>query len=382
MAYGDGRIYIRNGIWWISYYDGRGNQVRESTRSRLGDDAKGVKASKQLRSRLAEVRAGVTKPAEIQTKFERLVELIKQDYIHNQRHSYQVDPLTKKETGSLVKHIEHLFEFFAGRSARDIDIALVRRYRGKRLAEGAAPRTINMETACLTRMFSLAFGRGSRSFGKLEGERTRTGFVTVEEFYKIHSHLLDYENGRGKPPAECLPDLVEFVFLCMWRRGRVAGLQWGRDVNYNTRELIPERTGSKTKIDPEPQPIIGRMWEIVERRWQKRNGPYVFHRRGKPVKSFAKQWAKAVKAAEIGRHIVPHDLRRSSAKALSEAGVERSIVKRKAGWRTDHMFERYRIVDRKNMIAAQEQFDALLPSFFPEDPHKTSTMSKDEHEKE
>jgi integrase len=42
--------------------------------------------------------------------------------------------------------------------------------------------------------------------------------------------------------------------------------------------------------------------------------------------------------------LIPHDLRRSAAKAARRAGVPESVVMAMGGWRTGAMFRRYAIV--------------------------------------
>jgi len=44
------------------------------------------------------------------------------------------------------------------------------------------------------------------------------------------------------------------------------------------------------------------------------------------------------------RGLIPHDLRRSAAKALRAAGVPESVIMKAGGWKTAAMFRRYAIV--------------------------------------
>jgi hypothetical protein len=47
-----------------------------------------------------------------------------------------------------------------------------------------------------------------------------------------------------------------------------------------------------------------------------------------------------------------HDLRRTAAVNLDKAGVPRSVGKQIGGWKTDSMYDRYRIVDETELDSA------------------------------
>jgi integrase len=70
----------------------------------------------------------------------------------------------------------------------------------------------------------------------------------------------------------------------------------------------------------------------------------VFHRRGKPIASLRRAWAKAYEKAGVpGR--IPHDLRRSAVRNLERAGVPRSTAMKMVGHKTEAIYRRYAIVD-------------------------------------
>lgn len=55
--------------------------------------------------------------------------------------------------------------------------------------------------------------------------------------------------------------------------------------------------------------------------------------------------------------LIPHDLRRSAAKALRSAGVPESVVMAMGGWKTPAMFRRYAIVSSSDQRAAVEALE-------------------------
>jgi integrase len=95
--------------------------------------------------------------------------------------------------------------------------------------------------------------------------------------------------------------------------------------------------------------------------------PEVFHRDGRPIRSYHGAWGAACKRAAVvkrdGLEIVvrprlvgrtPHDFRRTAARNLIRAGVPQHVVMQLCGWKTDAMFRRYAIVDERDLRSAVE----------------------------
>src|SRR5262249_13066110 len=68
--------------------------------------------------------------------------------------------------------------------------------------------------------------------------------------------------------------------------------------------------------------------------------PYVFHRQGVRLKSFAKSWKRATIAAGVPGRIF-HDTRRSAVRLMERAGVPRSTAMRLVGHKTESVYRRY-----------------------------------------
>jgi hypothetical protein len=62
---------------------------------------------------------------------------------------------------------------------------------------------------------------------------------------------------------------------------------------------------------------------------------------GKPVKDFRGAWRALFVAAGVEEKL-PHDLRRSAAKALRRAAVPESIIMQTGGWKTAAVFRSLR----------------------------------------
>jgi integrase len=90
--------------------------------------------------------------------------------------------------------------------------------------------------------------------------------------------------------------------------------------------------------------------------------PYVFHRNGKPIRSYYDAWRAACRRAAVEKRVgletvirprllgrTPHDFRRTATRNLIRAGVPQHIVMKLCGWKTDAMFRRYAIVDERDL---------------------------------
>jgi integrase len=73
---------------------------------------------------------------------------------------------------------------------------------------------------------------------------------------------------------------------------------------------------------------------------------HVFHRDGRPIKSFRGAWQAAGEAAGVPGRIF-HDFRRTAVRALERAGVPRSVSMKLTGHQTESVYRRYAIRRRE-----------------------------------
>lgn len=343
-ARGFGRLYLRGQIWWIQYYF-RGTLHRESSES-VNRSA----AVKLLKRRLGEMGQGrLAGPRVERTTFEDLAGMLVDDYKANGRKS-----LDRAE-----RSIEHLRVAFGLSRAVDITPDRMSAYVASRLSV-AKPATVRLELAALGRMFTLGVRAGKVShrplLPTLEVKNTRTGFFEEAELRRVLKHL----------PRD-LRLLIEFVYLTGWRIGEVKSLRWHQvDFRSGTVRLEP----GTTKNDEGrtfPFAALPRLKALVLsqrahtsaiERARGRLIPCVFHRGGKPIRSFHQAWREACRCAGVPGRFV-HDFRRTAVRNLERAGVSRSVAMKLTGHKTESIYRRYAIVSEADLAEGVRKVAAL-----------------------
>ena len=149
------------------------------------------------------------------------------------------------------------------------------------------------------------------------------------------------------------------LWITGWRRREVQFLRWS-DVDMKAGEIKLTEGRSKTKAARLfPFRASASLAALIKARHDARTfgSVCVFERRpGEPVKDFRGAWARACREADVpGR--MPHDLRRSRARALTRAGVPQSVAMRLLGHKTASMFLLYDVAaieDLANAVTAAE----------------------------
>jgi hypothetical protein len=185
MAYGDGRLYLRGGVYWAQWYE-NGRQIRRSTDTRYESEAK-----KYLRDRLYEASNGISAPAGAKKlRMSDLFDLVVEDYEKNGFSS--IEELKRRLKLQLIPEFGHLRpdqittdrinEYIKKRKRKDSN---------KRTPRGAANGTINRELATVIRAFTIASESEPPKVSRipkinlLEERNVRKGFLTDSEFERL-----------------------------------------------------------------------------------------------------------------------------------------------------------------------------------------------------
>src|SRR5215472_6976846 len=292
-------------------------------------------ANKRLEAWKAAIQQGMYVPDAEQTRFDDLVTLLLDDYRANGR----------KSLDRVEDAIDHLKEIFTGSRAQAITTERIRGYVRHRQGERAANATINRELAAFKRTFRLGERAGKvvrqPFIAMLQENNARTGFFERGQFDLVLVHL-----------PEDLKAVFEADYITGWRvKSEILTRQWGHvDFQSGWLRLEPGETkngeGRQFPLTPALRAVLQRQHErtVAMEKATHTIIPWVFHRDGRPIKSFRRAWLTAChRAGVLGR--VPHDFRRTAVRNLERAGVPRSTPMKMVGHRTESIYRRYAIVD-------------------------------------
>jgi integrase len=367
-----GELKQRGQIWWIRYYK-NGRRYEESSGSEKESDAKSL-----LRLREGDIERGVAITPKVgRIRFDEAVNDVINDYRTNR----------KRSLDDVERRIErHLKPFFGSRRMASITTADIREYIDSRQKEttivrraftftardgtprhvpeqrrttaGVSNAEINRELTALKRMFNLAIQAGKLiqkpHIPMLKEDNVRVGFFERDQFLAVLAHL-----------PEPVRPAATFAYLTGWRiDSEVLSLEW-RQVDFGAGEvrLDPGKTkngeGRTFPMTRELREVLEQQRAITEnhQRQFKVVCPRVFHRSGRPIKSFRVAFRSAcVEAGCPGR--VLHDFRRTAVRNLVRAGIPERVAMQMTGHKTRSVFERYNIVSAGDLREAAKRLDA------------------------
>jgi len=339
-----GMLYQRGKIWWLKYYKS-GKPFYESSESE-----KKMVAKKLLELREGEIAQGKMPGILFEKiKYNELADDFLTDYRINKKKSI------RRAEASLA----HLKDFFDGSRTTEITTAKVKKYIEHRLEEGGANATINRELAALKRMFKLGAICTPPKVDKvpfipmLEENNVRKGFFEHAKFLALRDALPDYLKG-----------VVTVGYRTGWRLSEVIGLEWSQVDRKNG--VINLNPGETKNDDARTIYMDDEVRAVFEKQWELRKGspnlyPCVFlnRRENGKINNFRKAWIKACEKAKAGAKIF-HDFRRTAVRNMIRAEIPEVIAMKVSGHRTRSVFDRYNIVnDRDLKLAAQKQQDYL-----------------------
>jgi integrase len=332
---GEGSIIKRPGTskLYIRYYAANGRQVQEA----VGSDNE-QKAQNLLTLRMGESMQGM-RPAQDVKRV--TYENIRDSYVAE----HPLDPSNKTKLG-------YLNEFFEGMRAVDINSDVLRRFIAeKRAKDLLADPTIRRILIMLRSMLNQARKETKirhsdvPHFPMPADSKPRTGFIQPDQFAKLHDAL----------PKNLRP-LIKFCYYTGCRIGAAQKITWDM-VNKDCSEI--ELSGDITKNgEPLTLPLVGPLAEIAAM-FKK-----MFRDTTKPVFShyaLRRGWCSTCHSLGLGVYdektrkyagLTIHDLRRSSARNLIRAGVDRGTAMSITGHKTEHVFERYNIKTTDDRKAA------------------------------
>lgn len=263
---------------------------------------------------------------------------------------------------SLVVRV-HLRPYFGHVVASSLTTSHAQAYIDKRLNAKAKPGTVNRELGLLRRALNLAARECTPpkldrvpKIPRLEEDAPRKGFFEDHEYRALLVEL----------PARLRPVLA-LGYHTGCRRGEVLSLQWSQvDLAEGMIRLDPGTTkngrGRSIPLNAELLEIF-RMQKSIRDTRHTRCEWVFFDEAGNRIRDFRGAWNAACKRAGIvdakGKvTALYHDLRRTGVRNLVRAGVTEHTAMQISGHRTRSVFDRYDIVDERDMkIAATRQYN-------------------------
>lgn len=204
---------------------------------------------------------------------------------------------------------------------------------------------------------------------KLKLDNVRKGFFERGQLNAILEHLSDD-----------LKPVAVVTYITGWRvHDEILSRQLKHvDLKAGWLRLEPgeskNREGRNFPLTPELRDVLENQIKRIEAlRVEGKICPWLFHRDGKPIRSFRRAWLTACVKAGLGTEIrdakgklmkkiggrIPHDFRRAAVRNLERAGVSRSDAMKMVGHKTESIYRRYAIADEKSMKEAAAKLAAL-----------------------
>lgn len=290
---------------------------------------------------------------------------------------YRINDKSVEWCGIVVE--KHLRPFFGGMKGADLTTEAIEKYIEARHKEKASNGTINREFTILRR--SLNLGRQATpakvvnpiKIPRLKEAKPRQGFFEHEQYQAMIREL----------PEEIAPVLT-FAYNTGCRKGEILALRWDQvDLGERTVRLNPGETKNEEGRIIPMTPDLHKTLAMLKRKRDEYypESPWVFSRAGEPIKDFYWVWRKACKAAGLWDETTDrsarllHDARRTGARNLVRAGVPESVAMAIGGWKTRSVFDRYNIVDERDIKAAAAKLGAYL-----DERHTIGTQTEKEGE--
>lgn len=334
-------LYKRGNLWWISYADGFGNIIRESSQSTKFKDAETL-----LLERKKAVREG-KEPEPIKRIPNHTFQQLADEYLKwcERQRSFR----------SKKGFIAQLKESFGNIQLRHLNTKLLEQFQTERTQKGNKPATVNRLMAtikhCIHKgyqweMLSEETLKRVRQVKLLEENNRRLRYLSQPECQAL------INNCQGNTKAT-----VVMALNTGMRKGEILGLKWDQvDLRHGFILLKETKNGERREI-PINETLRGALQRILRRV----DIPYVFYdsSTGQPYQDIKRSFNTALRRAGI-RDFRFHDLRHTFASHLVMAGIDITTVSRLLGHKSLTMTLRYSHLAPSHMVKAVDILDNTL----------------------
>src|SRR6266699_1095446 len=209
---GEGGLEKIGHIWYFTFYNLKGKQMRRSSKSRL----KSV-AIEMLQQAQKDLRKGTEPASARKMKYEDIRRSLVDDYLLSAKAVMDGKEILISGRRGLLKPLD---DYFGGMNVANITTDVLRDFSSKRMENGVAGPTVNRNLAMLRRMFKLAEREGKVSnvpyFPMQKESEPREGFLERPKFEKLRAEEM---------PAPLRPTLT-FCYETGCRTGAMAKVVW------------------------------------------------------------------------------------------------------------------------------------------------------------
>src|SRR5947199_1798856 len=145
---GEGGLEKIGHIWYFTFYNLKGKQMRRSSKSRL----KSV-AIEMLQQAQKDLRKGTEPASARKMKYEDIRRILVDDYLLSAKAVMDGKEILISGRRGLLKPLD---DYFGGMNVANITTDVLRDFSSKRMENGVAGPTVNRNLAMLRRMFKLA----------------------------------------------------------------------------------------------------------------------------------------------------------------------------------------------------------------------------------
>lgn len=358
-------LYKRGEVWWYEFQI-EGQRIRESSCSPSKVVARD--AEKHRREQLVESINGLNKrPKAV------LFSVAAKDYLLVKGSVLRPSSLRIEQTS-----INHLTPVFGGMLLVDINGANIAEYQRKRRAEGAAAKTVNLETGTLRAILKRnKFWAFIQEDVKQLRERTVVGKALTPEQETALLAACAKSRSRSLYPA------VVLALSTGLRRGELLNLRWGQvdllDKTIQVGDDAKTEAGAGRIVPLNAQATAAiEFWAAIFPDRKPEHAVFPTERVGAagddflpchtetdtatPVKSIKEAWERAKRASKV--YVRWHDLRHTFCTRLLEQGNSFPKVGRILGWSDSaavKMGKRYGHIGQDTLRAAVETLDPPKP---------------------
>jgi integrase len=382
--YGSGSFRLRGNKYYIRFYNpASGIREEEPTEATTEPDAKAA-----LNKRLAELRMSAPKAPRPAVIAQLTVADLIDRYVTRRRDKLRDTLRSEGATDSEIDQAKlgadeymidtHLRPFFSKIKLKDFHTSDTVRYRDYRRTEmcrngdnakqgtargrkhAVSHSSIDRELRILRAAINKLWRDGDSLVPNLINvslenvDNVRKGFITPVEFVQ------KFQPALYQPQRRHVYDLVTVLFTSGMRTSEALNLEWkyvdvsDTDTNKWSLLIIKSKNGDQREV-----PIFdGLMREAFLRLLAQREidpHPYVFQE----MRTFNRSWKSAVAEAKLTvTDLRPHDLRRSAAKNMRNAGILGPQIMQIMGHKSINMLLRYNIIDANDIQEARNQMNA------------------------